>query len=545
MPSDAADVDLVKDPCSNDTGRAEATRDRFLAFAFAAADLLIETSLDGTIGFAAGAFRRYFAADGERFIDRRITSLVAPGDHTPLAMALATVTHRGRIAPLVLRLNNAASTPASVAAMLMPGPRPRLCFTVGPLPLEPAGPPPGIPVGMQDPAVFLHEAEAALRHCGDRMLGMVELKGWKAVKSALSAQDQRDLTNGIGALLTGSGPGIVAGEISEGRYGVVGAAEMDLAQMVVRLDRLVRASPAGRHARVEETNLTLHAGGLAASQAARALRYVVGRFADGGVEAATAVGARGGLEGIVAQVELRARAMREIIEARRFRLQYQPVVALTDQQAHHFEALLRPTPTPANPAHTTQDFVLLAEAVGLSEELDWAVLQETLAALRATPRVRVAVNISGLSMQSRPFRERILDEVSRNPEPSRLLVELTETAEIEDLQGAADSIARLRAAGVAVCIDDFGAGAAAFRYLREFHVDFVKIDGAYVRAATRSARERSFVASMVELATAAGAKTVAEMIETEEQARLMRELGVEFGQGWLFGRPGSLPGARR
>ena len=545
MSSDAADHDRVNGALMTGTDRAEVTRDRFLAFAFAAADLLIETSLDGTIGFAAGAFRRYFAVDGERFIDRRITSLVAPGDHTPLAMALATVTHRGRIAPLVLRLNNAASTPASVAAMLMPGPRPRLCFTVGPLPLEPAGPPPGIPVGMQDPAVFLHEAEAALRHCGDRMLGMVELKGWKAAKSALSAQDQRDLTDGIGALLTGSGPGIVAGEISEGRYGVVGAAEMDLAQMVVRLDRLVRASPAGRHARVEETNLTLHAGGLAASQAARALRDVVGRFADGGVEAATAVGARGGLEGIVAQVELRARAMREIIEARRFRLQYQPVVALADQQAHHFEALLRPTPTPANPAHTTQDFVLLAEAVGLSEELDWAVLQETLAALRATPRARIAVNISGLSMQSRPFRERILDEVSRNPEPSRLLVELTETAEIEDLQGAADSIARLRAAGVAVCIDDFGAGAAAFRYLREFHVDFVKIDGAYVRAATRSARERSFVASMVELATAAGAKTVAEMIETEEQARLMRELGVEFGQGWLFGRPGSLPGARR
>jgi EAL domain-containing protein (putative c-di-GMP-specific phosphodiesterase class I) len=113
------------------------------------------------------------------------------------------------------------------------------------------------------------------------------------------------------------------------------------------------------------------------------------------------------------------------------------------------------------------------------------------------------------------------------------------------MTAAAGAIAALRAEGVPVCLDDFGAGGAAFRYLREFGVDYVKIDGLYVRAAARSARERGFVASMVELAGAVGARVIAEMVETEEQARLMRELGVQYGQGWVFGRPGSLPGARR
>jgi EAL domain-containing protein (putative c-di-GMP-specific phosphodiesterase class I) len=127
----------------------------------------------------------------------------------------------------------------------------------------------------------------------------------------------------------------------------------------------------------------------------------------------------------------------------------------------------------------------------------------------------------------------------------RLLVELTETAEIEDMRGAADCIRQLRAAGVPVCLDDFGAGAAAFRYLKEFQVDYVKIDGAYVRAAPASSRERGFIVSMVELAQSVGARSVAEMIETEEQAALMASLGVDHGQGWLFGRPGVLPGARR
>jgi EAL domain-containing protein (putative c-di-GMP-specific phosphodiesterase class I) len=105
-------------------------------------------------------------------------------------------------------------------------------------------------------------------------------------------------------------------------------------------------------------------------------------------------------------------------------------------------------------------------------------------------------------------------------------------------------VANLRALNIPVCIDDFGAGSAAFRYLREFRVDYVKLDGAYVRGALHNAREHGFLLSMVELANFVGAKVIAETIETEPQAKLMREVGVEYGQGWLFGRPGSLPGSR-
>jgi EAL domain-containing protein (putative c-di-GMP-specific phosphodiesterase class I) len=188
---------------------------------------------------------------------------------------------------------------------------------------------------------------------------------------------------------------------------------------------------------------------------------------------------------------------------------------------------------------------------GLSEELDWAVLQEALAAQCAAPTASIAVNISGLSMQSRAFRQRMLPALAASANlagphgAGRLLIELTETAEIEDMPEAAAGIAQLRQIGVPVCIDDFGAGAAAFRYLREFRVDYVKIDGAFVRAATYGARERGFVAAMVEIARAVDARIVAEMVETEEQAALMAGLGVSFGQGWLFGRPGALPGRRR
>ena len=121
-----------------------------------------------------------------------------------------------------------------------------------------------------------------------------------------------------------------------------------------------------------------------------------------------------------------------------------------------------------------------------------------------------------------------------------LLIEFTETAEIEDMDGAAETVRQLRAAGVPVCIDDFGAGGAAFRYLRELRADYVKLDGAFVQRAENSDRDRGIVQAMIEAARAVGAATIAEMIETEGQARLMRNLGVEYGQGWLFGRPGGM-----
>lgn len=525
-------------------------RDRFLAFAFAAADMLVETGPDGVINFAAGAFRARFGAEGARFVGRHVATLIAPGDQAGFAMAMSTLHLRGRIAPVILRTSDPAQTASSVAAMLVPGPPERVCFTIGLVPIAGSE----TQVGEQAPAdgqMFAREAEAMLRSGGTGQIGLVEFKGWRAARERMSPDAHRALRSGIANVLGATVPGAITGEISEGRFGVLTTNENDINAMVGELEKLLHSTAGGRSARVERTGLTLDSGGLSAPQAARALRYALSRFGEGGTEATAASGVAGGLAGIIAQAEMRAQGMREAIEGRRFRLHFQPVVCLADRKVQHYEALLRPIPTPGNPGQSTQDFVTFAEAVGLSESLDWAVLDEALAALRGSKDASVAVNVSGLSMQSAAFRDKVLTRVRElkdlivRPGKGRLLVELTETAEIEDMAGAASCIRQLRAAGVPVCLDDFGAGAAAFRYLKEFQVDYVKIDGAYVRTALSSSRERGFIVSMVELAQSVGAKAVAEMIETEEQAMLMQSLGVDHGQGWLFGRPGVLPGARR
>jgi EAL domain-containing protein (putative c-di-GMP-specific phosphodiesterase class I) len=516
-------------------------RDRYVAFAFAGSDLLIETSPDGVISFAAGAFRLRLGREPERFVDRRICDLIAPMDHMRLAIALAGVAERGRIAPMVLRLNDSARTLVTVSAMMVPGSPPRLCCTLGPVPL------PATDHGAGS-GNFAREAEARLRVAASGEIALLEVSGWAAAHEAMSGEEQRALRAEIESAIGGGSSDVLAGEIADGRFGVLTPGSADLASIVARLEKLLRASPAARHAKVDGARLPLSAGSFNPSQAVRALRYALSQFASGGAKAARAIGSSTGLEGVIAQAEGRARGLRTVIAERRFRLKFQPVVALADRSVHHYEALLRPFNAPQAPQQSTQDFIIFTEAVGLSEELDYAVTDVALAALRGATAASVAVNISGLSIQSVGFVERFLALVADAgvlASSGRLLVELTETAEIDAMATAAANIDRIRAAGVPVCLDDFGVGAAAFSYLREFTVDLVKIDGLYVHRATIGPRERGLVASMVELAATAGAKVVVETIETEEQAELMQSLGATFGQGWLFGRPGLLPGAPR
>jgi EAL domain-containing protein (putative c-di-GMP-specific phosphodiesterase class I) len=522
-------------------------RDRFIAFAFAGADLLIEASADGTITFAAGAFRQRMGMEPEQAVGRHVRTLVAAPDRVALTVALGELAARGRILPMVLRLNDPARTPASFAALTVPSTPPRVCITLGPVPTasDPAG-----PRETADPRGFAREAEARLREGGGGEVALVEVSNWRQIQAQLSGEDQKALRAGIAETFGAAGADGAAQELADGRFSVLVRDTGDVAGIVRRLDSLVRGGPAGRVAKVEGLGLSLTEEGVLPSQAARALRFALSQFRTGGMEAARAVGGAEGLAGVLSRVAGRARILRGAIVEKKFQLKFQPVVSLVDRGTHHYEALLRPFPPLIAPNQTTQDFVLSVEAMGLTEDLDCAVTDMALAMLHARPDVSIAVNVSGLSIQSAVFQERLLtllaDPAFGGPATARrLLIELTETVEIEDMVTAAASIAELRALGLQVCLDDFGAGAAAFRYLREFQVDVVKIDGLYVRRAALGPRERGFVTSMVDLAAAVGARVIAEMVETEEEARLMRLLGVEFGQGWLFGRPGTLPGPAR
>jgi EAL domain-containing protein (putative c-di-GMP-specific phosphodiesterase class I) len=314
----------------------------------------------------------------------------------------------------------------------------------------------------------------------------------------------------------------------------------ELGRLAVAVEAPVRGVAVRRSAAHRDTDVAgFSEPDLTFQQTARALRFALTEFTGARIAEAPRPEPGTGLAGRIVEAGTRARATRNLIANRRFHLVYQPVVRLADGQVHHFEALLRPRHLPGSPACSTQEFVLFSEAMGLAEELDGAVLERAVAVLADTAGPPVAVNISGLSMQSPAFRQRMLELAAIRP--GRFLIELTETAQIEDVAGAAATLERLREAGIPVCIDDFGAGAAAFRYLREFRVDYLKLDGRYVQGAARDRQDRQLVASIVELARSVGVRVIAEMIETEQHARLMQGMGVDLGQGWFYGQGGALP----
>ncbi len=500
-----------------------------MVFAFAAAELLIEADLRGRIIFAEGAFPARFGRPAQNFIGQRVISLVAPSDRPAFATALGLLAEQGRLKPAVIKLADPNATAFSVAGLRLDDEGAKLALTFAPLPRElPGGPLPGGPGLASMAEEILRTGEPG------GPVGFLELKG-PAGRFVPASEVNREIQ---AELNKQAGEGAVATELAAGRYGVLpGQTPFDLPSLTsavaeILKDRGVKDVSVGAMA------VGLEAQGLSQVQATRALRFALSAFARGGNDALEKAGFNGGLAGFLDSASQRAMMLRRNIAERRFRMAFQPIVALADRKPHHYEALIRPLQADDTTMAHPGEFVALAEAVGLTEELDWAVLKAVWEAAANAGGTRVACNLSGLSLQSPKFREDMKELLGNTPGMAeRLVVEITETAEIEDEDEAARMIALLREHSIPVCLDDFGAGAAAFRYLRAFKVDYVKVDGIYVANALQSERDRGFIAAMVDLARTVGAQVVAERIETESEAALMLELGVRYGQGYLFGKP--------
>ena len=121
--------------------------------------------------------------------------------------------------------------------------------------------------------------------------------------------------------------------------------------------------------------------------------------------------------------------------------------------------------------------------------------------------------------------------------PQRLVVEVTESAAIDDLTVADRNIQHLRADGHLVCLDDFGAGASSYAYLQKLHVDVIKIDGRYVKELAEDGRDATLVRHLVNLCRELNVRTIAEMIGSEAAEAVARAAGVDCGQGFFYGQP--------
>jgi diguanylate cyclase (GGDEF)-like protein len=233
-----------------------------------------------------------------------------------------------------------------------------------------------------------------------------------------------------------------------------------------------------------------------------------------------------------------ARATDEIIAAlneRRVMLAYEPVVAAQGRQLAFYECLMRINRPDGRVTHAHEIFPV-AERIGLVRMLDHRVLELVVDELIAAPELRVSVNVSPASTVDPGWWLGLGALLRANSSAAqRLIIEITETAAIHDVDDARGLVSRVKDLGCRIAIDDFGAGHTSFRNLRKLGVDIVKIDGAFVQNMLKSSDDRAFVHTLIDLSSRLGLKTVAEWVQDEETAKLLAEWGADYLQGALIG----------
>jgi diguanylate cyclase (GGDEF)-like protein/PAS domain S-box-containing protein len=223
-----------------------------------------------------------------------------------------------------------------------------------------------------------------------------------------------------------------------------------------------------------------------------------------------------------------------------FQLHFQGVYRAEDGALSHLEALIRMIDE-RNPGQLIMPghFIQLAEKNGRILDIDRWVIREVLRLLAANHAIpSIAVNLSGRSLSEPSLPQYIGDELRRSGiSPSRLIVEITETAAVSDLHDAQRMIEALRHLGCGVCLDDFGVGFASFAYLKHLHVDTIKIDGLFIRGLPNEPDNQVFVQAMVSVALGLGKSVVAEYVEDRPTLALLRQFGVDLVQGYYLDRP--------
>lgn len=231
------------------------------------------------------------------------------------------------------------------------------------------------------------------------------------------------------------------------------------------------------------------------------------------------------------------RALREDL----FAVHYQPIVSLRDGHAAHYEALVRLADEPDGRLIAPGRFLPAAERYGLVRDIDRMVLERVLALLAARggrPGARVAINFSALSVTDPAMLTDIAHALRRHDvDPALLVIEITETAAISDMDRARAFCAGASALGCAIALDDFGAGFGSFQYLTRLPFDYLKIDGSFVRALPSSLNDQLVVQALAGLARGMGVKTIAEYATDRPTVELLRRYGVDYAQGFELGRP--------
>jgi len=525
-------------------------RDRFVAFAFCWADMLVELDPTRKVTFAVGATKPILGVGPEGVLGKNFMDLISPKDRVLVDQLLFMTAKKGRIDNVTIRMQGAKglSAPLAFAGYIMPDLKDHFFLALRTQAhLDEKG---DTEEGVnRDKSTGLLAGDSFSQMAVEKLkdnnaeLTLVNLPGFQTFYETLSEDEQQVLLNTVGTTLRANSlGGDSAGEVGDGKFGIVHEAGLDVAALEAKLAEATKAfDPTGKGVEVQAATVEMDMSGVNEGDLAKGLVYTINHFKEQVGDKFNVKDIAANMDNLVKEAVQSLNNFRSLVGGNDFQVAFHPILDARTGSVHHYEALVRFN---GNFEESPYKYITFAEETGLITEFDIAMMRKCVDWLRKNraDKVSIAVNISGMSVGNDQYAKDLhamidADTWLRN----FLFFEITESARVADLVQANNFVQGLRKKGFHVCLDDFGAGAASFQYLSVLEVDVVKLDGSAVKNAQSAPKGRAFLRALTTLCKTMDVETIAEMVDSKESLEFVRDCGVEYVQGFLFGKPDADP----
>lgn len=518
-------------------------RDRFVGFAFASAELLIEIDKKGRILYIAGALSRLQSEKNQVLVGHQLRDFFATADLSFFDEVVAAAFANERVEPITIRFASATTDfSARMGICVLPNAKDRAYLS-----FSSAFPSSGTTADFNDPDYsiadnrkkFEKTAQQRMKESKesgiDMNLSTIVIEGLSQLKNSKDRDAAEEFLNKLSAMLRVQSVGGDGGTIlADGRIGVVTHGDVSADQMTEKIENLAKESNI-EGVGVKTFSMEFDAGELSDADAARALLYTIRQAASSNTNDLTLGSLTDSAQKLIDESLERIDGLRSAISDEAFELTFQPVVKTSDNEIDHFEVFTRLTGTGPN-----SDLADFAEETGMIEDLDLVVAKMALEDLKAQAsdgwNPDVVINVSSETIQSDLFSialQRVAGEAG--DVASQLSVEVSDASRITDFWAANDSLQTIRRAGLKVGLDGIGQGPTTFDCLRQLDVDFVKLDGTLIKHAISDRISLTMVKSILDLCKHQDNQVIAQGIEDENQLTLIKRLGIELAQGPQYG----------
>ena len=233
--------------------------------------------------------------------------------------------------------------------------------------------------------------------------------------------------------------------------------------------------------------------------------------------------------------------IRDALTNNKFTLVFQPVLDLKNRTIAHYETLIRMIGNDGE-LITPNNFIPVAEKMGLIHDIDIWVVSHAIDILNALPEkhknTSFNINLSSHAFQDTTLLPLLKKKIEKTGiQASRITFEITETAAIANFSQTREMILNIRKLGCRFALDDFGSGFSSFNYIKEFPVDYLKIDGTFITNLANDQVDQTLIKSMIEIARKLNKKTIAEFVENKMVLDLLVQYGADYAQGYFIGKP--------